>query len=368
MNTSYEARVQRTVDAIAMRPVDKIPVSFNGPAYLAKQMGLTMAEAVSDFPKAIDAAVSYMKAHPGIDTMHTPIVSVYAQPTLWYSPVSIPGEQLDENALWQLEEQEIIRYEDYETILQEGFGPWSDRVMKERLGDPFAKMLPFLQHSPIANQRLKEEAGILVVNGGLVGTPFENFCGGRTLMNFFVDLVEEPDLIKQVLDAAFERTLAGYMGMLSMKPFGTWVGGWRAAPELLSHDTWMEFVWPYLKKLVEVTVEAGVTPILHFDSCWDKELETLRELPAKKCLLMLDGTTDMRLAREVLDDRMCLMGDVPASLLAFGSASEVYDYTHKLIDDVGPRTGLIVSSGCDTPLNAKAENVDAMVQAAWDYL
>lgn len=76
----------------------------------------------------------------------------------------------------------------------------------------------------------------------------------------------------------------------------------------------------------------------------------------------------MRLAREVLDDRMCLMGDVPASLLAFGSASEVYDYTHKLIDDVGSRTGLIVSSGCNTPLNAKAENVDAMVQAAWDYL
>ena len=55
-------------------------------------------------------------------------------------------------------------------------------------------------------------------------------------------------------------------------------------------------------------------------------------------------------------------------LLAFGSASEFYGYTHKLIDDVGSRTGLIVSSGCDTPLNAKAENVDAMVQAAWDYL
>ena len=55
-------------------------------------------------------------------------------------------------------------------------------------------------------------------------------------------------------------------------------------------------------------------------------------------------------------------------LLAFGTASEVYDYTHKLIDDVGPRTGLIVSSGGETPLNAKAEHVDAMVQAAWDSL
>ena len=41
---------------------------------------------------------------------------------------------------------------------------------------------------------------------------------------------------------------------------------------------------------------------------------------------------------------------------------------HKLIDDVGPKTGLIVCSGCDIPFNAKYENVKAMVDAAADYL
>ena len=54
-------------------------------------------------------------------------------------------------------------------------------------------------------------------------------------------------------------------------------------------------------------------------------------------------------------------------MLAFGTPSEVYDYVTKLIDDVGPKTGLMISSGCDCLLNAKDENVDAMIQATVDY-
>ena len=61
------------------------------------------------------------------------------------------------------------------------------------------------------------------------------------------------------------------------------------------------------------------------------------------------------------------MGDVPASMLAFSTAEEVYEYTTRLIDDVGPSTGLVVCSGCDIPFNARYENVKAMVDAAADY-
>jgi uroporphyrinogen-III decarboxylase len=55
-------------------------------------------------------------------------------------------------------------------------------------------------------------------------------------------------------------------------------------------------------------------------------------------------------------------------MLAYGSANDVYDYCTKLIRDVGPKTGLILSSGCDCPLNAKDENVDAMIQASLDFV
>ena len=90
-----------------------------------------------------------------------------------------------------------------------------------------------------------------------------------------------------------------------------------------------------------------------------------REIEPRKAILSLDGKTDIHKAKEILGDRMCIMGDVPAEMLAFGTADEVYDYCMKLIREIGP-TGFILCSGCDIPFNAKEENVRAMIKALDD--
>ena len=60
----YQEHLERTMKAVHMETVDKIPFSWNGPAYLPKRMGLTMAEAVTDFPRSVSAAVDFCKEHP----------------------------------------------------------------------------------------------------------------------------------------------------------------------------------------------------------------------------------------------------------------------------------------------------------------
>ena len=370
---SFEQRWNRTLQAVHMEKVDKIPFSYSGSAYVARREGLTIAEFVSDYPKAIDAAVQFCKDLPGIDTLHTPIMNPDALKTLWLSEVKVPGRDLPEDELWQIHEYKRMELEDYEKILKIGYGPWLAEYM-QKLGDPGPSLAAFGQAMPVAIGRLASEAQVPIINaGGNCGGPIEGFCGARTLMEFFLDLVEEPELVKAAMDKAFEFLFANYVATLDALPAaaravtGAWVGGWRAAPYMLSHDTFMEFCWPYLEKLVMATLERGVLPILHFDSNWDSELETIATLPPRSCILMLDGATDPRKAREILGDRMCLMGDVPSQMLAYSTPNEVYEYTTKLIDDVGHDTGLIVSSGCDCPLNAKDENVDAMIQATIDY-
>ena len=360
----FEERNKRTMDAIAMKPVDKIPFSYSGPAYVARRQGITIAEFLSDYAKATDASVAFCQSHPGIDSIHSHIMPAESLSTLWLAKVKLPGRDLPENELWQLDEKENIQFEDYEKILDMGYAAWLQDFLVNKMDNPMAKMAPFFAYLPESIRRMTVEAQVPIMNYLSAGTPFEGICGGRQLMNFFTDIVDEPELIKKVLDNAQEYTYQSWCAQLdAVKPPAVWVGGWRVAPSLLSHDTWMEYVWPYLKPLIMACIDRGVTPILHFDSCWDSELETLKELPEKKCLLMLDGSTDIRKAREILDDRMCLMGDVPSRMLAFSDANEVYNYVTKLIDDVGPKTGLIVSSGCDCPLNAKDENVDAMIEA-----
>ena len=111
--------------------------------------------------------------------------------------------------------------------------------------------------------------------------------------------------------------------------------------------------------------DAGLIPILHFDSDWTRDLPRLLELPAKKCILSLDSMTDIRKAKEILGDHMCIMGDVPPALLSSGTPEQVYDHCRALIADIGP-TGYILQSGCDIPVDAPLENVKAMADAAED--
>jgi uroporphyrinogen-III decarboxylase len=72
--------------------------------------------------------------------------------------------------------------------------------------------------------------------------------------------------------------------------------------------------------------------------------------------------TDIRKAKEVLGDHMCIMGDVPPAVLSAGTPDEVFQHSRKLVADIGP-TGFILQSGCDIPVDAPLENVKAMVAA-----
>ncbi|MCJ7687073.1 MAG: hypothetical protein MUO68_22565, partial [Desulfobacteraceae bacterium] len=139
--------------------------------------------------------------------------------------------------------------------------------------------------------------------------------------------------------------------------------GWRSAPAMLAAAMWDRFVWPYFKRLVNEVIDAGLIALLHLDSSWDRELARFRELPKGRCIMATDGETDLFKAKEILGDHMCLMGDVPATMQCLGSSDEVYEYSTRLIRELGPE-GFILQSGCDIAANAKLENVRAMVAAA----
>ncbi len=76
--------------------------------------------------------------------------------------------------------------------------------------------------------------------------------------------------------------------------------------------------------------------------------------------------TDIRRAKAVLGDHMALMGDVPATLLATGSADDIRVYVRDLLRDVGDR-GFLLAAGCDAPVNAKPENMEALCAAGLEF-
>jgi uroporphyrinogen-III decarboxylase len=71
-------------------------------------------------------------------------------------------------------------------------------------------------------------------------------------------------------------------------------------------------------------------------------------------------------AKKILGDRVCIMGNVPMSLLSTGTPDQVKEYCKKLLDSVGTDGGFIMSSAAVLD-DAKVENVRAMVDFTREY-
>ena len=141
----------------------------------------------------------------------------------------------------------------------------------------------------------------------------------------------------------------------------------RSSNDFISPAQFEKYALPSLKLLVNGLHDEGIAVIMHCDGNWDLNLEALRELPAGQCVMQLDGATDIFKAKEIIGDRVCIYGDVPASMLSLGSASEVDEYCHRLIEEVGKGGGFILGTGCECAPNAKVENVRAMIESAVRY-
>ena len=78
----------------------------------------------------------------------------------------------------------------------------------------------------------------------------------------------------------------------------------------------------------------------------------------------LDSMTDIRKAKEILGDHMCIMGDVPPALLSSGTPEQVYE--HCRTRPRRSRRPLHLAAGRDVPVDAPLANVEAMADAAAD--
>jgi uroporphyrinogen-III decarboxylase len=204
--------------------------------------------------------------------------------------------------------------------------------------------------------------------GTAAEAPFDQFSMSRSMMPFTFDLTDRPEKVK----AAAERLAPAFARnqVLSAKLMGVpraLVFVHRSGTDFISPRMFEEISLPSLKTICEILIEAGITPILHCDGNWDKNLKALRKLPPKKCIIQFDGPTNIFRAKQEIGDMHCLFGDVNAYDLVMGSPSRIDEYCHRLIEEVGRGGGFILAAGCEVPPNAKPENVKAMISAPQKY-
>jgi len=369
----YQERFIRIKNAVNLEPVDRVPVVYMGVAFAPRYMGVPIADFCADPNLALDVSLNTMDKMGGWDGCNLPAGGriTPALTSIWLSRIGVPGRDLPPESLWQVKEAEVMTPADYDTILKIGWNAFFMQYLP-RVIDPqeFMDFVGWTMQNAGRRWQLYHDKGYVIVCDAPVSTaiPFENLCGGRSMTQFFFDLYRTPDKIQAVMDLMLGEFLAQIEATppVPMGIGGTWLGGWRAASALVAPKLWNRFVWPYYVKLVDALVAKGITPVLHWDQDWTRDLVRLQELPAKKCILNPDGMTDMKKFKQLAGDRMAVMGDVPASMLAAGTPADVDKYVKGLIE-LFEGKGLILCPGCDAPINAKPENMQAVVEATHKY-
>ena len=298
-----------------------------------------------------------------------------------------PGVELPLDDVVQTEEIEYMHPEDYDEILRGSslsVKLWGDILFRLKMLHRFSqdakgyslprltlKVITGLLHQIVFCRRdfkWWESQGLAVQIGYQAEMPFDTFSQGRNVINFSKDLFSVPDKIGK----AATQLAHGYatFSILTAKYLMGIQGAIVPAPNieyLISPRHFENLAFPSMEIIVNRLVDAGITPILHCDGDWLKNLKILRRLPAKKCVLQLDGLTDIFRAKEEIGDHMCIFGDVSASRLVMGSPQEVDEYCHRLIEQVGKGGGFILAGGCEIPANSRPENLKAMINSVYKY-
>jgi uroporphyrinogen-III decarboxylase len=139
----------------------------------------------------------------------------------------------------------------------------------------------------------------------------------------------------------------------------------RGAESFMSRKQFETFYWPGLKKAILTTIDLGYVPMPFIEGHFVDRLEYFLELPRGKVVCHFEHT-DMLLAKEILGNHLCIMGNVPSSLLQVGSPQDVEEYCGNLIKVCGKGGGFILTNASSID-EAKPANIKAMVDSVKKY-
>jgi len=369
-------REERIRAAVNLEVPDRVPIVPLIYQFVFRYQGIKHTEGLKDAEKAFKALTDTFDALGGFDAMIEPDFiwpasswRICAAPT----PYVMPGrDRISDDQSLQVAEQELMTVEDYDKIISKGWNGFCEEFLPRLRGRSLESLDANMKKLAAIRKRDAErwkERGVPVLSGASTMSCLMILSLSRTLTQFTLDLYRIPDKVEAVMDAMVDDLIENITNDMRFTGL-PWIYFplERGSCFYYPLKIFERFEFPYLKKMVDAFVAKGFTPMLHFDTDWTLNLPYLKDLPKGKCICELDSTSDIFKAKEILKGHMCIMGDVPATKLALGTPEDVTAYCEKLIDVVGKDGGFILSTGCECPVDAKFENVKAMVDSVKNHL
>ncbi|HEY65379.1 MAG TPA: hypothetical protein G4O02_12495 [Caldilineae bacterium] len=242
-----------------------------------------------------------------------------------------------------------------------------DDVDKLRMPDPYKDHpLPeLLKATRIVVQEIGDKAFII---GRADQGPFSlaSLLLGMEEFLLQITLNEKPEQIHRLLEFCLEASYRYAVAQMEQGAHITSIGESLAGPDVCSPKVYLEYEWPYAKRLVERLKKKDI--LLAYHICGDTTPIVHKMVETGAAILELDQKTDMRTAKEATRGKATLLGPVdPNDVMALGTPELVEEKCREAIEILAPEGGFILGPGCALPPKTPPENIHAMIEAARRY-
>ena len=366
---------ERLWAAIRLEKPDRVPVVPTLlPEPAAGLTGLSLAQVAADSQLAVNAIFKVFDECGGWDNPYPGAYAPIQLQAMCHYPMKmrIPGKDLADDQTFQLDEQEILKPEDYDTIAEIGMEKFYYEDYLWRITDLRPDELPGTFErlvggvTSFANECARRDTRMFFGADSL--HPFFALSLMRSMVPFTQDLYYDPAPVERALQRMTADLIPSQIQMVKQTGIKLLLLVEERASGFFYPPAVFERFWlPYTRAIVEALWSEGIVTIFHLDQCWDKNIPYFRQLPRGSAVIELDGTTNIFAAKDALRGHLCLHGDMPAALLSIGTPEDVASYCKRLIDEVGCDGGFILGSGCSVPADVQRENFRSMIETGKGY-
>lgn len=397
--TTYKARIARLRATVEVKVPDRVPSTPSVGGYALKRAGLSSWDTLYDYDSVVQSIVDFHKEFEPDATLYGGSLPGRVWDILDYKVYIWAGHGLPKDTGFQTVEGEYMTADEYPALIADPSGFWLKTYLPRVCGalKPFEKLFDLPRVTEIldlallafpfgmpdvqeALHKLMEAgqetmkwlavsrqiggqltaAGFPALRGTFCKAPFDmigdTLRGTRGIM---LDMYRRPNEVLAACETLVPIVIQGAIkacdqtgGAFAFFPLH------KGADGFMSGEQFEKFYWSSLRQVMLSLNEEGIVCNMFAEGRYTKRLETIAELPKGSVIWHFDQT-DMRRAKEVLGGRVCIMGNVPASLMSTGTVEKLLAYCRDLLE-IFDSGGFILSNGASVDTTTD-EHVRAMI-------
>ncbi|MFZ5646583.1 MAG: uroporphyrinogen decarboxylase family protein [Bacillota bacterium] len=378
----YEERLGRYQAAIALEKTDRMPIATGSNYFAEVYSGNTNQETIYDSEKWLQGEVAFIRDFPEVDVLRNNRIWAPLFDAVGCKTYKLPGRELPSRTQFQFVEEEYMKADEYDVLINNPVEFMMDRFLPRALGDmaepgSIRSRMAFLKGGmahmtmvQIMRNRsiyLQEKMGMPQPMTGAFVAPFDVLADVlRGLRGILLDIYRQPDKVIEACDVIVHEIANFALSTADpLKRYPIFVPTHKAC--FMSPKQFETFYWPSFKKTMEILIDAGYTIRAYLEGDWGHHWHHMLELPKGKVLCDIDNQGDIFKAKEVLGNHQCVAGGIPDSLFILGTPQEMRERVKMLCEKLGKDGGFIINGGCNIPYDTKPENYRAMIDAIVEF-